>query len=88
MEISAALREYAETPDRFAHIPTGGSVQRYADERVCIIEGSTWASVSGVSVGEDEVASLLAEVRERVPADKEPIWWIGPSARPCTNCST
>ena len=28
------------------------------------------------------VESLLSEVRERVPADKEPVWWIGPSARP------
>jgi hypothetical protein len=24
----------------------------------------------------------LAEVRQRVPAEKEPVWWLGPSTRP------
>ena len=24
----------------------------------------------------------MAEVRERVPAEKEPVWWLGPSAQP------
>lgn len=38
--------------------------------------------MSGVSVEPDDVESLLAEVRERVPAEKEPVWWIGPSAQP------
>ena len=80
--ISASLREYAETPDRFAHVVPGASVERFADERICIIQGPTWASVSGASVGEDEVEALLADVRARVPADKEAVWWIGPSARP------
>ena len=45
-----ALREYAETPDRFSHIAPGASVERFADERVCILQAPTWASVSGVSV--------------------------------------
>jgi hypothetical protein len=80
--ISAALREYAETPDRFSEIPAGGSVRRVADERHCRLEGPDWCSVSGVSVGADELAALVEEVRERVPAEKEPAWWIGPSARP------
>jgi hypothetical protein len=79
---SAALREYAECPDRFAEIPEGSSVKRFADERICILQGPTWASVSGVSVDAGEVHALLAEVRERVPAEKEPLWWIGPSSRP------
>lgn len=82
MTISAALREYAETPDRFSHVAAGASVVRFTDDRVCILQGPTWASVSGVSVGGDEVEALLAEVRARVPADKEPVWWLGPSARP------
>jgi hypothetical protein len=80
--LPAALREYAETPDRFARVPAGGSVERFADERVCILQAATWASVSGVSVDGAEVESLLAEVRARVPAEKDSIWWIGPSARP------
>ena len=81
-ELSASLREYAETPDRFSHVASGASVERFADERICIIQGPTWAAVSGARVGDDEVEGLLAEVRERVPADKEAAWWIGPSARP------
>jgi GNAT superfamily N-acetyltransferase len=35
-----------------------------------------------VRVEPDRVESLLADVRERVPAEKEPVWWLGPSARP------
>ena len=80
--ISRELREYAETPDRFSHVAAGGDVQRFADERVCIVEAPTWASVSGMNVGEDEVESLLANVRARVPAEKDTSWWIGPSTRP------
>jgi hypothetical protein len=80
--LNPELREYAETPDRFSHVATGASVERFADERVCILEGPTWASVSAVQVGPDDVESLLAEVRERVPAEKDAVWWIGPSARP------
>ena len=82
MTVPAELREYAETPDRFTHIAVGASVTRFADDRVCIIEGPTWAAISGVSVEADEVDALVAEVRMRVPAEKERVWWIGPSARP------
>jgi len=80
--LTPELREYAETPDRFSHIAAGGIVERFADDRVCILQGPTWAAVSGVRVGRDDVESLLEEMRTRVPADKEPVWWIGPSARP------
>ena len=76
------MREYAETPDRFSLIADDSSVERFADERVCILQGPTWASVSGISVGAAEVEALLADVRVRVPADKEPVWWIASSARP------
>lgn len=82
MAILIALREYAESPDRFTELPAGSSVERFADERVCVLQLRTGASVSGVSVGTDDVPALLAEVRARVPAEKKPIWSIGPSARP------
>lgn len=80
--VAPELREYAETPDRFAHVAPGGGIERFADERVCIIQAPTWASVSGVTVGDYEVESLLADVRARVSAEKDMNWWIGPSARP------
>src|SRR3954453_17890450 len=80
--ISPELREYAETPDRFSDVALAGSVERYADERVCIIQGPTWASVSGIHVDAAGVEALLAGVRQRVPAEKDAVWWIGPSAQP------
>src|ERR687885_645438 len=57
--ISPELREYAETPDRFSHVAPGASVERFADERVCIIQGPTWASVSGVRVEAAGVEALV-----------------------------
>ena len=35
-----------------------------------------------MAVDAGDVEALLAEVRSRVPAEKEAVWWIGPSARP------
>jgi hypothetical protein len=81
-DLNPELREYAETPDRFSRVASGASVERFADERICILQGPTWASVSGARVGPDEVEPLLAEVRERVPAENDAVWWIGPSAQP------
>jgi hypothetical protein len=80
--ISDELREYAETPDRFAPVPAGSSVTRFADERICVIQGATWAGISGPRVRADELDELIALVHELVPADKRQVWWIGPSARP------
>lgn len=80
--VTKELRAYAETPDRFSHVAAGGDVRRFADDRVCIIEAPTWASISGVNVAEDAVESLLADVRARVPAEKDALWWFGPSTRP------
>ena len=82
MELSDELREYAETPDRFTQLPEGVSVSRFDDGRVCVLQGATWASVSGVQVGDDEVDQLVEQVRELVPAGKDCAWWFGPSARP------
>jgi hypothetical protein len=80
--IDAALREYAETPDRFAPVPDGSSVTRFDDGRICVIQGSLWAGISGPRFREEELDEVLALVHELVPADKRQVWWIGPSAQP------
>lgn len=82
MTFSPELREYAETPDRYAHVAEGSSVARFDDGRICIVQGATWAGVSGPDVTEDGVEALLAETRALIPADKATTWWIGPSAQP------
>lgn len=78
MPTSSALNRFAEAPDRYTSL--SADVERFADERVCIVQGPTWAGV--VDVHTDDVEALVAEVRERVPAEKRPIWWIGPSCEP------
>jgi hypothetical protein len=80
--LSRELRELAETPDRYAPVVEGTSVTRFMDDRLCILQGPTWAGISGVNVAPDEIEALVAEVRERVPAEKEQAWWIGPSSEP------
>jgi GNAT superfamily N-acetyltransferase len=80
LSLSAELRAFAETPDRYTDI--GPDLERYTDERVCVLQGPTWAAVSDVHVGASEVESLLAEIRQRVPVHKSPIWWLGPSTEP------
>ena len=72
------LKQFAEAPDRYTRVSP--DVERYADERVCIIQGATWAAVSDVHT--DDVEALVAETRARVPEDKHPIWWISPSCEP------
>ena len=80
--MSPELREYAETPDRYAHVAEGSSVTRFDAGRVCIVQGATWAGVSGPNVAADDVEALLAETRALIPADKATTWWIGPSVQP------
>lgn len=75
-----SLRQFAQNPDRYTWI--SADVDRYADERVCVIQGNTWAGVSGVRVEPDEVETLLAEVRERVPAGKALVWWLDRDTQP------
>jgi predicted N-acetyltransferase YhbS len=82
VKISAELREYAETPDRYAPVIAGSSVSRFDDGRVCVIQGPTWASISAPNVADDQVEALLAETRALIPPEKLTTWWIGPSARP------
>jgi hypothetical protein len=78
--LSAELREFAQNPDRYTWISK--DVDRFADERVCVIQGSTWAGISGVRVGASEVDALVAEVRERVASEKALTWWLDPDSRP------
>ena len=80
--LSRELRELAETPDRYAPVVEGTSVTRFMDDRVCILQGPTWAGISSVDVPPHDVEALVGEVRERVPAEKEQAWWLGPSTRP------
>jgi hypothetical protein len=82
MTLSPEVREYAETPDRYAQVVDGSSVSRHDDRRFCVIQGTTWASVTGIDVGDNEVGDLLAQVRELVPAEKRCVWWLAPSVRP------
>src|SRR5262249_60116451 len=78
--LTRALREYAETPDRFASIAEGSSVTRYDDGRVCFIQGDEWGSVSSISIEADEGGPLVREVR-RLARSRHYVWWIGPSSR-------
>src|SRR2546423_4342896 len=79
--LTTEIREYAETPDRFAPIPAGSSVTRYDDGRVCFIQGDDWGSVSAVSVAADEVEALVEQVRG-LARQRNYVWWIGPSTQP------
>jgi hypothetical protein len=78
--IDDALREYAETPDRFAFIPPGGAVERHDDGDVCVLQGPTWAAVSAVRT--NDVDAVVERVRSLVAVDKEQVWWLGPSVEP------
>jgi hypothetical protein len=78
--VNDALREFALNPDRYTLI--SADVDRFADERVCVIQGNTWAGVSGVRVGVGEVEALVAEVRQRVPPAKGLVWWLDPGTEP------
>lgn len=78
--LSRELREFAQTPDRYTLL--SADVDRFADERVCIVQGSTWAGVAGIRIRADEVEQLVAEVRERVPPAKWLVWWLDPDTQP------
>jgi hypothetical protein len=78
--VNDALREFVHSPDRYTQIPS--DVHRFADERVCVLQGNTWAAISGVRIDAQNVESLLAEVRERVAPEKSVTWWLDPDTRP------
>ena len=78
--LSRELREFAHCPDRYSLL--GYDVERFADERVCILQGNIWAAVSGVRVAADGVDDLVDEVRARVPGGKSLAWWLDPDTQP------
>jgi hypothetical protein len=78
--VNESLRAFAQNPDRYTLL--SGDVERFADKRVCVIQGTTWAGVSGVRVGPGEVEALVAEVRQRVPPEKALVWWLDPGTEP------
>lgn len=80
MPTSSALKEFAESPDRFTDLSP--DVERFADERVCIIQGPFWGAATDIHVAPGDVDALVEEVRARVPAEKSLIWWMGPSCEP------
>jgi hypothetical protein len=82
MPLSPSLREFAEVPHRFTEVAPGISVERFVDERVCVLQGATWAVIAGVNTTADDLDNLVAEVRSRVPQDKDSSWDLGPSTRP------
>lgn len=84
MVIPPELREFAETPSRFIDVPPRISVTKFADDRVCIVQGPTWSIISGVNTTTADLDDLITEVRRRVPPDKEPSWDLGPSTRPAS----
>jgi GNAT superfamily N-acetyltransferase len=72
------LRQFAEAPDRYTELTA--AAERYMDDQMCVTQGPTWAAISDVRT--DDVDAAIAKARELVPAEKKPIWWIGPSAEP------
>lgn len=82
VKIPAALREFAEVPERFVEVPADISLDRLADERRCILRDKTWAAVTGINVEPGEIDDLLEEVRSLVPFDRDTLWFVGPSSQP------
>jgi hypothetical protein len=80
--IDAALREYAETPDRFSTIPDRTSISREDDGRICVVQGKLWASISAPRFADDELDDVIEHVHALVAPEKQQAWWIGPSATP------
>jgi hypothetical protein len=78
--MNSSLRAYALCPDRYTWLAPG--VERVDDERFCVIQGTTWAAVSGIRLAADEVDAAVARVRELVPAEKVTSWWIDEAAEP------
>ena len=78
--VPSALREFALVPDRYTRF--AADAQRHDDGRVCVLQGTTWAAISGIRVAAEEVEALLTEVRALVPADKAQTWWVDPHAQP------
>jgi len=79
--LTQAIREYAETPDRFAPVPRGIVDHAPRRRQDLLIQGADWGSVSAPHVAADEVEALVDEVRG-LARQRNYVWWIGPSAQP------
>lgn len=78
--LTPELRAFAQNPDRYTWVSE--DVERFADERVCVIQGTVWAGVSGVRVDAAAVDELVDEVHARVPREKTLVWWLDPDSEP------
>lgn len=80
------VRRFAEAPGAWGEIPAESGLTRILTDRYCLLLGAvpSFTSVSRLRLDPDEVAEVLAEVRELVAehGHRHAIWWIGPSATP------
>ena len=78
--VNDALREFAQNPDRYTRIPA--DVDRFADERVCVLQGTTWAGVSGVRIEPPDVERCSPKCANAVAPEKSVTWWLDPDTQP------
>jgi hypothetical protein len=78
--LSPELLEYAHCPDRFSRLSPG--VERVDDGRFCVVQGPTWAAVSGLRLDADDLDATVDRVRDLVPAEKWTVWWLDEGVRP------
>jgi Acetyltransferase (GNAT) family len=82
--VPSVLREFAEHPGLYLTWDAGGKITRHLRERMCVVVAPTFAVVTSVNAAEGDVASLLEEVRELIPAGVRTDWYLGPSTRPAS----
>lgn len=80
--VTRSLREFAEHPGRYLAWVDGGKIARHADARRCVVVGPSFGVVSSIDVPDEDVLSLLDEVRQLIPAGVRTDWYLGPSTRP------
>jgi len=80
------VRRFAEAPGAWGEISAESGLTRILTDRYCLLLGPvpSFTSVSRLRLEPEEVAEVLAEVRERVAEQRhrDAIWWVGPSATP------
>lgn len=76
------LREFAEHPVLSVSWDNGGRITRHLRERMCVVVAPTFAIVTSINAAEEDVSSLLDEVRELIPEGVKTDWYLGPSTRP------
>jgi hypothetical protein len=78
--LTAEQLALARNPDRYTWLSE--DVTRFADDRVCVIQGRHWAGVSGVRIDASAVDALVAEVRALVAPEKHLAWWLDDETTP------